>query len=92
MRSTRPALTSDTQAGSNTVSLFSINPKLPTDITPIGDPVSSEGEFPMSLSFNSNGTRLCVLNGGAVASVKSVASNVRYEFPTLTYPPSAASP
>ncbi|KAL1945024.1 hypothetical protein VTO73DRAFT_2644 [Trametes versicolor] len=56
-------------AGSNTVSLFSINPKLPTDITPIGDPVSSEGEFPMSLAFNSNGTRLCVLNGGAVASV-----------------------
>ncbi|KAI0642115.1 hypothetical protein C8Q79DRAFT_987640 [Trametes meyenii] len=57
-------------AGSNTVSLFSINPKVPTDITPLGDPVSSEGEFPMSVAFNSDGTRLCVLNGGAVASVK----------------------
>ncbi|KAI0369141.1 hypothetical protein BV20DRAFT_968326 [Pilatotrama ljubarskyi] len=56
-------------AGSNTVSLFSINPKSPTDIAPLGDPVSSEGEFPMSLAFNSAGSRLCVLNGGAVSSV-----------------------
>ncbi|OSD04791.1 hypothetical protein PYCCODRAFT_1433130 [Trametes coccinea BRFM310] len=55
--------------GSNTVSLFSIDPKQPTDISPLGDPVSSEGEFPMSLAFNNDGSRLCVLNGGAVASV-----------------------
>ncbi|KAJ8495345.1 hypothetical protein ONZ51_g1762 [Trametes cubensis] len=55
--------------GSNTIALFSINPKEPTDITPLGDPVSSEGEFPMSLAFNKAGTRLCVLNGGAVAGV-----------------------
>ncbi|KAI0369194.1 hypothetical protein BV20DRAFT_946629 [Pilatotrama ljubarskyi] len=55
--------------GSNTISLFSINPKTPTEITPTGDPVSSEGEFPVSVAFNRNGTRLCALNGGAVAGV-----------------------
>ncbi|KAI0354605.1 hypothetical protein OH77DRAFT_1425666 [Trametes cingulata] len=55
--------------GSNTVSLFSIDPDTPTNIQPIGGPVSSEGEFPMSLAFNSDGTRLCVLNGGTVNGV-----------------------
>ncbi|KAI0334077.1 hypothetical protein GY45DRAFT_145356 [Cubamyces sp. BRFM 1775] len=55
--------------GSNTVSLFSIDPKTPTNIQPLGDPVSSEGEFPMSLAFNSDGSRLCVLNGGTVNGV-----------------------
>ncbi|KAH9857311.1 hypothetical protein C2E23DRAFT_873962 [Lenzites betulinus] len=56
-------------AGSNTVSLFSINPKAPTQIDHIGEAVSSEGEFPMSLAFSSDGSRLCVLNGGTVNGV-----------------------
>jgi len=55
--------------GSATVSLFSINPQNPVDIQPIGQPVSTEGEFPMSLAFNKNGTQACVLNGGAVNGV-----------------------
>ncbi|KAI9063304.1 hypothetical protein FKP32DRAFT_1612074 [Trametes sanguinea] len=55
--------------GSNTVSLFSIDPRRPTNISPLGDPTSSEGEFPVSLAFNSDGSRLCVLNGGAVNGV-----------------------
>ncbi|KAI0756058.1 hypothetical protein C8Q80DRAFT_1264165 [Daedaleopsis nitida] len=55
--------------GSNTISLFSINPKVPTDIQQIGNPISSEGEFPMSLTFNDAGSRLCVLNGGTVSGV-----------------------
>ncbi|KAI0358021.1 hypothetical protein OH77DRAFT_1421289 [Trametes cingulata] len=67
--STKGQVLATVNAGSNTISLFSINPRSPTDITPLGDPVSSEGEFPMSLTFNSAGTRLCVLNGGAVSSV-----------------------
>ncbi len=57
------------QAGSNTVSLFSIDSKTPTNIQQLGDVVSSEGEFPMSLAFNANGDRLCVLNGGQVNGV-----------------------
>nr|VWO95542.1 Uncharacterized protein [Ganoderma boninense] len=56
-------------AGSNTISLFSIDPTDPTNLTPLGDPVSSEGEFPVSLAFNADGTRVCVLNGGAVSGV-----------------------
>ncbi len=56
--------------GSSTISLFSINPKNPLLISQIGQPVSSEGEFPMSLAFNKNGTQACVLNGGMVNGVK----------------------
>ncbi|KAI0741357.1 hypothetical protein C8Q80DRAFT_1110448 [Daedaleopsis nitida] len=55
--------------GSNTVSLFSIDPRKPTRIELIGEPVSSEGEFPVSVAFNGDGNRLCVLNGGAVNGV-----------------------
>ncbi|KAJ3538111.1 hypothetical protein NM688_g6566 [Phlebia brevispora] len=55
--------------GSNTLSLFSINPTNPLEIEQIGQPVSSEGEFPMSLAFNAKGTQACVLNGGQVNGV-----------------------
>ena len=65
------------QAGSNTISLFSINPNSPTVISQIGNPVSSEGEFPMSLAFNDAGSRLCVLNGGTVSGVKCVSMRLR---------------
>ncbi|KAI0369178.1 hypothetical protein BV20DRAFT_980322 [Pilatotrama ljubarskyi] len=60
-------------AGSNTVSLFSIDPNSPTNINRIGEPVSSQGEFPMSLAFNSDGSRLCVLNGGTTNGVNCYA-------------------
>ena len=60
------------QAGSNTISLFSINPKTPTEISLIGNPIGSSGEFPMSLAFNADGSRLCALNGGAINGVKYV--------------------
>ncbi|KAI0704607.1 hypothetical protein C8Q76DRAFT_697176 [Earliella scabrosa] len=56
-------------AGSNTVTLFSIDPSSPTNIQRIGNPISSEGEFPVSLAFNGAGDRLCVLNGGTVNGV-----------------------
>ncbi|KAI0775223.1 hypothetical protein BD413DRAFT_471797 [Trametes elegans] len=56
-------------AGSNTIALFSIDANTPTNIQQIGDVVSSEGEFPISLVFNNDGNRLCVLNGGKVNNV-----------------------
>ena len=52
------------------MSLFSINSQNPVEIEQIGQPVSSEGEFPMSLAFNKDGTQACVLNGGQVNGVK----------------------
>jgi hypothetical protein len=56
-------------AGANTVTMFAINPQNPTDIQMVGQPVSSGGEFPMSLAIKSDGSMVCVLNGGAVNGV-----------------------
>lgn len=56
-------------AGSNTLSVFSINSSDPAELTMIGKPVSSEGEFPMSLAINAKGTQVCALNGGAINGV-----------------------
>ncbi|KDR69366.1 hypothetical protein GALMADRAFT_77472, partial [Galerina marginata CBS 339.88] len=55
--------------GSNTVSMFSINPANPSKLTMVGSPVSSEGEFPMSVAINAKATMVCVLNGGTVNGV-----------------------
>ncbi|ETW83046.1 hypothetical protein HETIRDRAFT_315222, partial [Heterobasidion irregulare TC 32-1] len=55
--------------GSNTLSVFKINPTNPSQITQIGTPVSSEGEFPVSLAINKDGNQVCALNGGAVNTV-----------------------
>jgi hypothetical protein len=55
--------------GSNTLSMFNINPANPAKLRMVGNPVSSEGEFPMSLAINEEGTMACVLNGGAVNGV-----------------------
>jgi len=57
-------------AGSNTVTTFSINKNDPSTLKRLGNPVSTGGEFPMSLAFNKAGTQLCVLNGGAVDGVQ----------------------
>jgi hypothetical protein len=57
------------QAGSNTVTAFSIKPDDPANIEIVGGPVASGGEFPVSLAVNKAGDRVCVLNGGAVAGV-----------------------
>ena len=63
------------QAGSGTISLFSINPRNPTDITQIGKPIPTQGDFPNSVAFNSKGTQVCVLNaGGSSNGVKYVES------------------
>ncbi|KAJ7509472.1 hypothetical protein B0H11DRAFT_1790880, partial [Mycena galericulata] len=56
-------------AGSNTVSVFAIDPFNPGQLTIIGKPVSSGGEFPTSLAINKAGTRVCVVNGGNINGV-----------------------
>jgi hypothetical protein len=52
--------------------MFKINPANPVELVMVGRPVSSKGEFPMSLAINDRGTMACVLNGGAVNGVKYV--------------------
>ncbi|KZP30041.1 hypothetical protein FIBSPDRAFT_726282 [Athelia psychrophila] len=56
--------------GSNTISLFSADRNQPSQLTPVGGPVSSGGEFPVSLAFDGKGTTLCALNGGAANGVR----------------------
>ena len=57
-------------AGSNTVQLFDIDPKNPTNITAIGNPVPSGGDFPQSIAWNNAGNKMCVLNGGLKSNVQ----------------------
>ncbi|KAJ7104151.1 hypothetical protein B0H15DRAFT_808771 [Mycena belliarum] len=56
-------------AGSNTLSVFNIDPKNPTNLKMIGKPVGSGGEFPVSLAINKAGNTVCAVNGGAVNGV-----------------------
>ncbi|KAI0029711.1 hypothetical protein K488DRAFT_80018 [Vararia minispora EC-137] len=56
--------------GSNSISLFSIDPTDPSTLTAVGPPIASGGEFPVSVAFNSDGTALCTLNGGAMDGVQ----------------------
>ncbi|KAJ7475858.1 hypothetical protein FB451DRAFT_1245038 [Mycena latifolia] len=55
--------------GSNTLSLFSIDPNDPTNLEMISKPVGSGGEFPVSLAINSAGNMVCAVNGGFVNGV-----------------------
>lgn len=56
-------------AGSNTLSVFKINPNDPSSITMLGSPVGTGGDFPMSVAFNREGNVVCALNGGEVNGV-----------------------
>ncbi|KAK2464492.1 hypothetical protein APHAL10511_003471 [Amanita phalloides] len=56
-------------AGSNTLTTYSVNPNEPTELTMLGSPVNSGGEFPVSVAISSTGDRVCALNGGAVNGV-----------------------
>ncbi|KAG8954275.1 hypothetical protein FRC04_000500 [Tulasnella sp. 424] len=55
-------------SGSNTIVMFKINPENPSDLTMIGQPVNSGGDFPLSIAVSEWG-QVCVLNGGAVSNV-----------------------
>ncbi|KAJ4467254.1 hypothetical protein J3R30DRAFT_3663278 [Lentinula aciculospora] len=55
--------------GSGTVSLFSISPSDPSNLTLVGQPVRSGGQWPTSVTFNKAGDAVCVLNGGEVNGV-----------------------
>jgi len=56
--------------GSNSLSLFSINPETPSELAVVGMPISSGGHFPMSVAFNSAGNQLCALNSGEINGVQ----------------------
>ncbi|KAJ3795272.1 hypothetical protein GGU11DRAFT_242303 [Lentinula aff. detonsa] len=61
--------------GSGTVSLFSINPSDPSNLTLIGEPAGSGGQWPTSVTFNKAGDTVCTLNGGEINGVSCFAVN-----------------
>uniref|UniRef100_A0A0W0EZP3 3-carboxymuconate cyclase n=1 Tax=Moniliophthora roreri TaxID=221103 RepID=A0A0W0EZP3_MONRR len=64
------SLVATVNSGSNTLALFSINADDNAILEPVGQPVGSGGEFPVSVAFNSKGDKLCALNGGEINSVR----------------------
>ncbi|KIJ51576.1 hypothetical protein M422DRAFT_157271, partial [Sphaerobolus stellatus SS14] len=56
-------------AGSNTISTFAVDPRDPTKLQPIGKPVSSGGEFPVSVAVSKKRGLVCVLNAGRINGV-----------------------
>ncbi|KAJ7066960.1 hypothetical protein C8F01DRAFT_1119751 [Mycena amicta] len=63
--------------GSNTISVFSIDPKNPTNLEMIGKPIGSGGEFPISVTINKAGNTVCTLNGGFVNGVACFSVNTK---------------
>lgn len=55
--------------GSNALSMFVIHPWDPLHPHLVGNPVSTQGEFPTSVSYSRKHQTACVLNGGAKAGV-----------------------
>ncbi|PFH53006.1 hypothetical protein AMATHDRAFT_138599 [Amanita thiersii Skay4041] len=51
-------------SGSNSISLFEIDPSDPTRLTQIGKAVDSRGDFPVTTGFNDKGDQVCILNSG----------------------------
>jgi len=49
--------------------MFSIDTANPTYLTMVGEPVDTQGEFPVSVAYSSALKQACVVNGGAVSNV-----------------------
>lgn len=57
-------------AGSNTLSYFHITPTDPLNPKPMGEPVSTGGEFPNSVAYSEENQLACVANTGKKAGVR----------------------
>lgn len=56
-------------AGSNTVSMFTIDTDSPTNLTPVGSPQSTNGDFPVSIAASLDLNLVCVANTGLPSGV-----------------------
>ncbi|KAJ7698145.1 hypothetical protein B0H17DRAFT_1051234 [Mycena rosella] len=85
-------------AGSDTVSIFQIDFQNPAFVRMIGQPVSSQGNFPVSATINTQNGNVCVLNAGQNNGVSCytvdlrkglvpIANSVRSLNQKLTTPP-----
>lgn len=50
--------------------MFNIDRNDPTHLEMVGTPVSSGGEFPISVAVSTRTGQVCVLNGGRINGVK----------------------
>ncbi|KAJ7103801.1 hypothetical protein C8R44DRAFT_887318 [Mycena epipterygia] len=64
-------------AGSDTASVFQIDFQNPAFVRMIGQPVSSEGNFPVSATINTNNGNVCVLNAGQNNGVSCYTVDLR---------------
>jgi hypothetical protein len=55
--------------GDNSVSMFTVNPNDPTELTRVGNTTNSMGEFPVAVSFSEKHRTACVLNSGGQANL-----------------------
>ncbi|KAK6531307.1 hypothetical protein TWF281_008119 [Arthrobotrys megalospora] len=51
-------------AGSNTITMFCVDPKDPLKLTRVGKPITSHGDLPVSLAYSPKLNTLCVANSG----------------------------
>ncbi|KAF8623594.1 hypothetical protein AX15_006232, partial [Amanita polypyramis BW_CC] len=57
-------------AGSDTVTVFKINPNRPSELKMLGEPVYSGGNFPNSVAINKARDMVCTLNTGAISGIR----------------------
>ena len=77
------------QAGSNTATMFLIDPKEPAKLKMVGQPVSTGGEFPVSMAISKQSGQVCILNGGRVNGIKFVATSNANLLSCLTLSPNS---
>ncbi|KAF3314493.1 hypothetical protein TWF173_004576 [Orbilia oligospora] len=64
-------------AGSNTLTMFNINPRHPTCLTMVGEPASTMGDFPVAVTYSRKLKIACVLNSGASDGVACYSVSAR---------------
>ena len=55
--------------GSNSISQFRISPSNPTSLTQVGQPLDTQGQFPLSIAISNRLGQLCVANSGSPSSL-----------------------
>ncbi|TLS25580.1 hypothetical protein PpBr36_07872 [Pyricularia pennisetigena] len=60
-------------SGSNTLTMFAIDPKDPTRLTMVGEPAAIPGEFPVTVAASAKNKLACVGTSGAKAGISCAA-------------------
>ncbi|MCJ1401263.1 hypothetical protein MMC11_004475 [Xylographa trunciseda] len=72
--------------------MFSINVDDPTDLSLVGRPASTLGDFPMSIAYSSALKIVCALNGGATNGVTCFSADHAKGLASLDFSPRSLSP